>query len=174
MERKPYPSETQERFIVRLPDGMRDRIAEAAKANNRSMNAEIVHMLQSHFDRITDEADDLAASLEKAERSNVSIGLSDPVDRAAVLKSLLLDELMLLRRRIEDLGGPESVLKMEKHEIVKKIEGPRIKGSVAEQKSLFSQMLPTYPLAALLTDGELDRLAERAIAMQQASAIKKK
>lgn len=49
MERKPFPSETQERFIVRFPDGMRDRIAEAAKANNRSMNAEIVARLQSTF-----------------------------------------------------------------------------------------------------------------------------
>ena len=49
MERKPFPSETQERFIVRFPDGMRDRIAEAAKANNRSMNAEIVARLEESF-----------------------------------------------------------------------------------------------------------------------------
>lgn len=50
MERKPFPSETQERFIVRFPDGMRDRIAGEAKANNRSMNAEIVARLQASFD----------------------------------------------------------------------------------------------------------------------------
>lgn len=31
--------------MVRLPDGMRERIAKEAKANNRSMNAEIVHRL---------------------------------------------------------------------------------------------------------------------------------
>jgi len=50
MEKKPYPSETQERFIVRFTeDGMRDRIAEAAKAAGRSMNAEIVHRLESSF-----------------------------------------------------------------------------------------------------------------------------
>lgn len=49
MDKKPYPSETQERFIVRLPDGMRDQIAEAAKAAGRSMNAEIVSRLQSSF-----------------------------------------------------------------------------------------------------------------------------
>jgi hypothetical protein len=46
MIKKPYPSETQDRFIVRLPDGMRDRIAELAKSNNRSMNAEIVQRLE--------------------------------------------------------------------------------------------------------------------------------
>ncbi|WP_025915785.1 Arc family DNA-binding protein [Herminiimonas sp. CN] len=46
MSHKPYPSETQDRFIVRFPDGMRDRIAEEAKANGRSMNAEIVQRLE--------------------------------------------------------------------------------------------------------------------------------
>lgn len=50
MDKKPYPSETQERFIVRFPNGMRDRIAEAAKDSNRSMNAEIISRIQSSFD----------------------------------------------------------------------------------------------------------------------------
>lgn len=48
-ERDPYPSETQDRFIVRLPDGMRDRIKAAAEANNRSMNAEVVAALEQAF-----------------------------------------------------------------------------------------------------------------------------
>lgn len=50
MKKTPYPSETQERFIVRMPDGMRDKITETAKANNRSMNAEIVARLEQSFD----------------------------------------------------------------------------------------------------------------------------
>jgi hypothetical protein len=40
------PSHQLERFIVRLPDGMRDAIAASAKANGRSMNAEIVYRLE--------------------------------------------------------------------------------------------------------------------------------
>lgn len=48
-DRAPYPSEKQDRFIVRLPDGMRDRIKAAAEANNRSMNAEIVSALESAY-----------------------------------------------------------------------------------------------------------------------------
>ncbi|MDB5822166.1 MAG: hypothetical protein JWR21_870 [Herminiimonas sp.] len=36
--------------MVRLPDGMRDRIADAAKASNRSMNAEIVARLQKSYE----------------------------------------------------------------------------------------------------------------------------
>lgn len=39
-----------EQFMLRLPDGMRDRIKAAAEANNRSMNAEIIHRLQTTFE----------------------------------------------------------------------------------------------------------------------------
>jgi hypothetical protein len=38
-----------DKFMLRFPDGMRDRIAEAAKANGRSMNAEIIARLQYSF-----------------------------------------------------------------------------------------------------------------------------
>lgn len=44
-ERDRYPSELAERFQVRLPEGLRDRIRIAAEDNNRSMNAEIVSTL---------------------------------------------------------------------------------------------------------------------------------
>lgn len=39
----------QEKFIVRLPDGMRDEIAQAAEQKHRSMNAEIVRRLAESF-----------------------------------------------------------------------------------------------------------------------------
>ncbi|UXQ89112.1 transcriptional repressor [Synechococcus phage MinM1] len=45
------PERDLNRYIVRFPEGMRDRIAEAAKANGRSMNAEIVHRLEQSFAR---------------------------------------------------------------------------------------------------------------------------
>lgn len=34
-----------DKFMLRLPEGMRDAIAERAKANGRSMNSEIVQIL---------------------------------------------------------------------------------------------------------------------------------
>lgn len=46
---KKRPAKEADKYIVRLPDGMREKIAEAAKANNRSMNAEIVDRLQTSF-----------------------------------------------------------------------------------------------------------------------------
>ncbi|RWR45876.1 Arc family DNA-binding protein [Sinirhodobacter ferrireducens] len=38
-----------DKFMLRLPDGMRDRIKAAAEANNRSMNAEIVATLEEKY-----------------------------------------------------------------------------------------------------------------------------
>jgi plasmid stability protein len=35
-----------ERFTVRFPDGMRDSVAERAKQNGRSMNSEIIAILE--------------------------------------------------------------------------------------------------------------------------------
>lgn len=40
-----YPSQMQDKFNLRFPEGMRDAIAERAKANGRSMNSEIVKIL---------------------------------------------------------------------------------------------------------------------------------
>lgn len=42
-----YSSRTADKFVVRLPEGMRDRIAEVARTQHRSMNSEIVARLES-------------------------------------------------------------------------------------------------------------------------------
>ncbi|MBF9050630.1 Arc family DNA-binding protein [Roseobacter sp. HKCCD9010] len=43
-----------EQFVVRLPDGMRDRIKIAASINQRSMNAEIVATLEETYPPVSD------------------------------------------------------------------------------------------------------------------------
>ena len=42
---------TSDQFQLRLPEGMRDKLAEAAKANGRSLNGEIVHRLMQSLER---------------------------------------------------------------------------------------------------------------------------
>jgi hypothetical protein len=49
-KKKLPPSQTADKYIVRLPDGMRDRIAEQAKTSGRTMNAEIIARLQASFE----------------------------------------------------------------------------------------------------------------------------
>lgn len=79
MAKDPYPSETADRYIVRFPPGMRERLKEAAERHNRSMNAEIVNRLANSFgwddlaevpgyDRINPTADDVLNALELASR----------------------------------------------------------------------------------------------------------
>lgn len=41
-----FPSQMQDKFTVRFPDGLRDAIADRAKRNGRSMNSEIVQILE--------------------------------------------------------------------------------------------------------------------------------
>jgi hypothetical protein len=48
-------TQSQDKYVVRLPDGMRDEIAEAAKANGRSMNAEIIARIAGNTERLRDE-----------------------------------------------------------------------------------------------------------------------
>jgi hypothetical protein len=54
MERKPYPSEMQDRFVLRLPDGLREKVAAAAQQADRSMNAEFVRRIEQSFEAPAD------------------------------------------------------------------------------------------------------------------------
>lgn len=46
-------SSTADKVMARLPEGMRERIAEIAKSNHRSMNTEIVIALTNMIDDVT-------------------------------------------------------------------------------------------------------------------------
>lgn len=56
-----YTSRTADKFVVRLPDGMRDRIAEVAREQHRSMNSEIIARLENSLkqDGVLAHSDDL-------------------------------------------------------------------------------------------------------------------
>lgn len=69
-----------DQYIVRFPDGMRDRIKAAADANNRSMNAEIVSKLERYdslggeVDAIWEVARALAAEIDAASGHDATLG----------------------------------------------------------------------------------------------------
>jgi hypothetical protein len=54
---KNFPSQGLDKFVLRLPTGMRERIGGAARANNRSMNSEIVARLEQSFDQESGQTD---------------------------------------------------------------------------------------------------------------------
>jgi hypothetical protein len=46
MKQANYSSRTADKFVVRLPEGMREHIADVAKTHHRSMNSEIITRLE--------------------------------------------------------------------------------------------------------------------------------
>lgn len=57
-----------DKYILRFPEGMRERIAEAAKANNRSMNAEILARIEASFEAQEDARVAVAPILDKLDQ----------------------------------------------------------------------------------------------------------
>ncbi|MNQ24573.1 Arc-like DNA binding domain protein [compost metagenome] len=47
MKQAVYSSRTADKFVVRLPDGMREKVAEMARGHHRSMNSEIIARLEA-------------------------------------------------------------------------------------------------------------------------------
>ena len=68
MSEHKYPSQLAERFQIRMPDGLRDQIRDAAETNNRSMNAEIIARLEASFTSPSMPPEFYAKLLEMAER----------------------------------------------------------------------------------------------------------
>lgn len=62
-----------DKFMLRLPDGMREAIRLAAEANNRSMNAEIVARLAESLEKGAEpfSPDDIQALMEMLDRKTV-------------------------------------------------------------------------------------------------------
>ena len=77
------------KFLVRMPDGMRDRIAAEAKANNRSMNSEIIARLEASFSPMGTMPEDYEAALA-AHGGNT--------------QSLLAAEAIRIRTLLEKIG----------------------------------------------------------------------
>lgn len=50
MARPAFTAATADKFVVRLPDGMRKRVEELAALNYSSMNTEIIRAIEAHLE----------------------------------------------------------------------------------------------------------------------------
>jgi hypothetical protein len=95
MARGDFPSSKQDQFVLRLPDGLRDRIKANAEANGRSMNSEIVALLEQEYPDLSGDPTD---------RSWVGKYVYSPRELNAFHESLVrmgqhaLDELERMKR----------------------------------------------------------------------------
>lgn len=87
-----------EQAMIRLPDGMRERIREEAERNGRSMNAEIVARVEASFDQNKDLVGRVAylegmnAALGRTVRAFIDHLTQSPEGREAIVKAILKDE----------------------------------------------------------------------------------
>lgn len=72
-----------DKIMLRVPDGMRDRLKDEAAANNRSMNSEIVARLEASFSE-----SDISAREARLERAldNLLMQRDDEAKQNAALK----------------------------------------------------------------------------------------
>ncbi|MCY1396285.1 Arc-like DNA binding domain protein [compost metagenome] len=64
-----YSSRTADKFVVRLPEGMRERIADVARSHHRSMNSEIIARLEQSLLREGAFQDSISLRLDSADLS---------------------------------------------------------------------------------------------------------
>lgn len=95
-ERKP---QDQDKFIVRLPDGMREKIKDSADRNNRSMNAEVVHALQFYFDFDALNEQSLQDPVPSEDRQLV-IRVDSPADLDRLVAEMTVTYQRLLRESL--------------------------------------------------------------------------
>lgn len=86
------PIQPQDKYVLRMPDGLRDRIKRVAEENGRSMNAEMIARLEESL-----EQDDLG----KISKEDVEHALA--VARGAEANERLLTSLMTASERLEAL-----------------------------------------------------------------------
>lgn len=65
MSREPYPSDVADRFMLRLPGDLRARVKAQAQRNRRSMNAEIVLMIEAGLERTPSDLSSCSGQTEK-------------------------------------------------------------------------------------------------------------
>ncbi|RAH97841.1 hypothetical protein DLJ53_28840 [Acuticoccus sediminis] len=71
MSRPRCPSAEQDQFVVRFPDGLRDRVKAYAERNGRSMNTEIIRVLEASFP--ADGVDEIVSNDDQETRLTVRI-----------------------------------------------------------------------------------------------------
>lgn len=107
---------SNEQFMLRLPDGMRDRISDAAEGNGRSMTQEIVLALQAHLDGPGGSRNDHRMMLAGQALNGILAGphgadvrpqkLTDAAARNIAHTALFLADMVLRAAQPFDNAGP--------------------------------------------------------------------
>lgn len=95
----------QDKFIIRLPDGMRDQLKAAAKTNKRSMNAEIVARLQSSTGDVPLTAAQLSDALDCFWNAAIGDAHNRQSSTAMDAASVMAEGIAAVSNRLKEIGG---------------------------------------------------------------------
>ena len=117
-------SRESDKFMLRFPDGMRDRIARAAHTSDRSMNSEIIHRLENSFSVIVDEAS-LMTALKVfngyAAKFNCSVSLTVSSTDLQILDTAIKNGNLPADATIADLDDPtEAIARLRVQQLAEK------------------------------------------------------
>ncbi len=95
--------------MLRLPDGMRDRLKATAEANKRSLNAEIVARLEWSLDRdLTDDGDEKHSLLNPAGLAAMRDLAADAVRNLTEMKGMIAEAKAVAFQLIEEREAAEA------------------------------------------------------------------
>lgn len=86
-------SRTADKFVVRMPDGLRERIAEVARDNHRSMNSEILDRLERSLTEPVAESAEITA--EEVWTPHVGMLVETPAMEPATIARFVMRDQQL-------------------------------------------------------------------------------
>lgn len=110
-ERKLYPSEKQEKFVIRFVDGLRDRLLSETENSGRAINAEINYILGWYFDSpllIKTFRDDVAAIALEGIMANPNIESIDWYEGAGIVAYQAADVWLNRRSELVESSGEKT------------------------------------------------------------------
>lgn len=99
------PVKDYDKFVVRLPEGMREAIADLAKRNGRSMNAEVVQILK---DALTKSSFELIASKEELMKMPLSLRSRLITQRTKIARIKIAQAMQELEENMDLLAQPDT------------------------------------------------------------------
>ena len=84
-----------EKFVIRLPNGLRNKIKQLSEQNRRSMNSEIIMVLEKHIQQcLMNEGEDLGDFAESDAEAHLTDKLSEKLESLPPEKKEALLELL--------------------------------------------------------------------------------
>ncbi|SBW84434.1 Conserved hypothetical protein [Pseudomonas veronii 1YdBTEX2] len=105
-KQSPFNSRTADKFVVRLPEGMRDQISDVSKVHHRSMNSEIIARLEIS---LAEESQAAAVQVDSASLTGSEMRLLKAFRNLHGQHQKAILELMTVRPALKEVAqNPES------------------------------------------------------------------